>query len=470
VQTKTDSVIKDMKEESRYVSQTEKDLATKYYSGGYDMDAVLDDPKKLKELYGVYDQFKSYDNETFYTSKYFKDIEKDIVPAAADWNAKIEALPAEKYNELMAYKKSGDYNQYLTVGLSYVPDKRMQGFMDGLYSRGDFHMDKDDFKEYMSTWYGNKIEPKVTTTRSTDLDWYNAQTRRKAIEKKTLWETVALNSTSDDAKNTLSNASKYVLSNGTFDQKAFLKDLSTATGGLTTGEDDKGVFLTHKLGAAEANKPKKTIVANETFTDFAGNTVTYDEYVKLLPTVKEDTRLYGSLIFKKGDIDYSKVPDSHRSLVNHLAANGFKSNTVVEVQTTGYKTRYQGNDGNSLGSEDLVDRPGAINGAKPVTEREAVILVPELEARDYEAWASGTLENKTSTKYVSKPTINTVRNYNLTNFADVNELDADTKQTTVNVSLGQGEGDLGEGAEKTIQTTTVSAGSDTPTQGADTDL
>lgn len=437
IQKRADDLLKLMQDEKAYIPDTIKNTLNQWWSGGYfDPSDVVDNAKKLKELNGIYSKLKDYDNMTYYVSQNLKNIQQDVVPMAADWSKKIEELPADKQNELLAVKQSGDFNHYLQLSMKYIPDLRVGEWINGMYKTHDFGVPKEEFANYVWSHIGKEIIPKISTQQNRNFDYWKAN--KEAQAKVTFWETVAHNTQSTDVRNVMANA-------GAMNGKDFLNNLSKAAGGLTVGQDDKGIFFTHQLSADE-KIAQPVAVGSETFTDRGGQQVDYATWVSGLPKKKKDLGFNRSIDV----IDYDQIPKDQVPLVEYLEKNDFNPNTTVKLKTTAYKTRPMDVGGNYLDQETLSNAPGLANDMKTVTEREGVFIVPGNEVVTYSEYNPKTkkYEEKTRLKDVEVSTATGIRVYDNTNFGDISQRDEMTKQTQLNKQIPQNQGVYTEQTEK----------------------
>jgi len=375
IQKRCDDLLKLMQDEKAYIPDSVKNLMSDWWGGGYyNAQEVLNDPKKMKELNNIYSKLKDYDNMTFYVSQNIEKLQKDTVPIVADWNAKISELPAEKQNQLMAIKQSGDFNEFLQVSMKYIPDLRAGEWVEGMYKTHDFGVSKPEFAKYVWSQISKDITPKITVAKNNNLGWANRADRLKA-EKDLIHENYRINT------NTPENKTKLFLAA----QNGVLKETIKNITGLGEVKTDKNGKLFQEIGGPDlVGKKGSNSLKNVTLIEVGGNRYTPEKaknfFGNYTDAVVEDKNAKGEVTgysldpFKINSKGLRELSTEEQEFVKYLAINGTGDDVNFNTQFRGGKVFQKSKDANGkeiiMEETDYTDQ-GKVSNMKAYSSMEA---------------------------------------------------------------------------------------------------
>lgn len=388
IQTWTNKILEDLSKPDRFVPEYKQKLAAEWLRGGYTMSDLINDPKKQKKLYNLRNEIKSYDNLSHYTADYVQKLKesKSTVPLAANFRDKLSEIPATQQDELIASAADGDFNKFMTLTMTYMPDSDIALHAKKLWESSDF-ADKEgtpeqvaknagEYLEYFNTFIGKEIIPKVTILKNNRLGWAELARKNRLDEKQEksrIYETYKINTFNSDSKRQLIDAAK----NGTLKQT--LENMT----GLGQAKTDKNgvIFQEIKIPMKEGQKGQVTL--NDLSVIRVGGKAfkpeqAYNYYSKYSDAFFAQTNDNGEITgYQYKPMVTGGLPElsaDEMKFAEYIAHNKKQGNTNIGLNTQFTKGNvYQkGSSGKAMKEDDYKNEQEVIN-ARPYASLEASV-------------------------------------------------------------------------------------------------
>jgi hypothetical protein len=201
-------ILKAINKDEMYVTNETKDVLKKWLGGNYSLEELMTNTAALKEFHNIYNKLKINDNETYAIGQHFLKWKQDIAPINADWNAEIEKLPADKYNELVAIKARGNNDMFMQAAMKYMPEARLTQLANKLYDTGDFTMSRNEFNTYLGSWFNNEIITKLDIRDSGRLQERKFKYQQEKDQQDKIFENLKINTLNVDNQNAILKAAQ----------------------------------------------------------------------------------------------------------------------------------------------------------------------------------------------------------------------------------------------------------------------
>jgi hypothetical protein len=372
IQKRSDKLLEYMQDPKAYIPEHVQGLMKDWYEGGFDVNEISNDPKKLKELNKVYNGMKDYDNMTYYVSQNISHLEKDKLPM--DVTSSIQGLPAEQYDDLIKKLNMGDNDAFITSYMKYVPDDRLSGFINGMYKQHDFGLPKEEFAQYVWSHIGKEVVPNIDLRSNKNLEWSKFKYQKEKDQQDRIWENFKINSNNVDNKNKLFEAAQ----NG---EESLMTAMKNTNGLGDVKKNANGVLvqtidtrpLQGKKGTQTFNDADKILIGGQwkTPSDIKNQYSKFGKYV--IDEVDKDGNSTGKKVFDTWNmaLDGAKVPESpeERALIMYGAQTGWSDNMqfATKFEKANAYQAYKDKDGKNIPmkSEDYKD-PSKVGNARPM--------------------------------------------------------------------------------------------------------
>jgi hypothetical protein len=252
-------LLKAINDEKMYVPNESKEVLKQWLGGNYSMEELMNNKKALKDFHNIYNTLKINDNETYVIGQHFLKWKQDIAPIVADFNASIEALPADKYNELVAIKARGNNDMFMQAALKYMPTTRLAVLAKNLYSTGEFTMGETAFNTYLGSWFNNEIITKLDIRDSGRLQERKFQYQKEKDQQDKIFENLKINTLNVDNQNAILKAAQSSTKPG--DNTFLFNTIKKLNGWGDVRENNNGVLV--------QTIDTKPMQGKESFTTFA---------------------------------------------------------------------------------------------------------------------------------------------------------------------------------------------------------
>jgi hypothetical protein len=295
----------------------------------------MNNKKALKDFHNIYNTLKINDNETYVIGQHFLKWKQDIAPIVADFNASIEALPADKYNELVAIKARGNNDMFMQAAMKYMPESRLSKLANGLYSTGEFTMSRQAFDTYLGSWFNNEIITKLDIRDSGRLQERKFQYQKEKDQQDRIFENLKINVNNIDNKNAILDAAN---SN---DEGFLLSTIRKITGQGDAMINNSNVIVQKLDSKGLEGKNGQTTFKNsdkfkiggkwQSTKDVKNKYSNYDKYV--IKTTDDNGDVVITLNTNRMSLDNIPVPGKEeQALIKYGYATGWSDNMQFDTK------------------------------------------------------------------------------------------------------------------------------------------